>query len=176
MASRPSRLTRLPRIGDGKMSFIPNDSDHDGWLLLTPAVRMVGKTMYPKLFAIFGVSYGGTQGGTTFGLPPAGDKFLLMAGTAHALGTTGGTETVTLTTQQIPAHHHTEVKASSAVTPTQQGLLTSVLNIPLQVISKPPTITVTTGDTSDTGGGAAHENMPPFLSVNVFIFAGLPVT
>lgn len=174
--ARPNRMTRLPRIGDVKLSLIPADVDHDGWLLLASTVRMVGKVMYPKLFERYQYTYGGTAQGTTFGLPPLGDKFLLVAGSKYGIGATGGSETVTLTAGQIPAHTHTEVQASAVATPTQLGLLTSVLGIGLQNITKPPTVTTSTGPTGSTGGGAAHDNMPPYLAVNVFIYAGLPVT
>lgn len=176
MAQRPNRLTRLPRIGDAKISFIPNDADHDGWLLLSQSVRLVEKSKYPKLYETLGVLYGGNESGSTFGLPPAAGRFLLATNENFALGKTGGSEKVTLSVDQMPQHSHSEVKASSAQTPTQQGLLTSVLNIALQVISKPPTITVSDGQTGNAGGGQPHDNMPPYLAVNVFIFAGLPVS
>lgn len=175
MAGRPNRMTRLPRIGDAKIGLIPNDADHDGWLLCSSTVRMVGKTTYPKLFAAIGYTYGGTAQGTTFGLPPLGDKFMLVAGSAHNFAATGGLENVTLTTAQMPKHTHTEVKADAQPSPTQMGLLTSVLGIVLQVITKPPTVTVSTGQTGEAGGDQPHTNMPPYLAVNVFIFAGLPV-
>lgn len=174
--ARPNRMTRLPRIGDVKLSLIPADVDHDGWLLLASTVRMVGKVMYPKLFERYQYAYGGTAQGATFGLPPLGDKFLLVAGSKYGIGSTGGSETVTLTAGQIPSHTHSEVQASAVATPTQLGLLTSVLGIGLQNITKPPTVTVSTGQTGSAGGGAAHDNMPPYLAVNVFIYAGLPVT
>jgi len=171
----PNKLTRLPRIGDGKLSFIPNDTDHDGWLLLSNTVRMVGKTKYPKLYAMFGNAYGGTVGSSTFGLPAAGDKFLLMAGAVHALGESGGSETVKLSVEHLPSHKHQETKASAADTPNQSGLLPGGGGLGLQQITKPPTVTVSDGETGAAGGGQAHDNMPPFLSVNVFIFGGLPV-
>lgn len=176
MANRPNRMTRLPRIGDVKLSLIPGDADHDGWLLLSSTVRMVGKVMYPKLFERYQYSYGGTAQSTTFGLPPLGDKFMLVAGTKYALGATGGAEKVTLTADQMPAHTHSESKATVTDTPPQLALLTSVLGIGLANITKPPTTTVSTAQTGSAGGAVAHDNMPPYLAVNMFIFAGLPVS
>lgn len=173
--ARSNKLARLPRIGDGKISFIPNDADHDGWLLLKPTVRMIGKSQYAKLYAVFGVAYGGTASSTTFGLPPAGDRFLLMAGAARALGATGGVETVTLTAAQMPKHQHSSQKVKIDPTSPQKALLTSVLGISLADITKPPTVSEqAAGTTSEAGGGEPHDNMPPYLAVNVFIFAGMP--
>lgn len=169
-------MTRLPRIGDAKTSLIPNDADHDGWLLCGSTVRMVGKTTYPKLFAALQYTYGGTAQGNTFGLPPLGDKFMLVAGPKYALGATGGVENVKLTVDQIPAHTHNESKATVTDTPPQLALLTSVLGIGLANITKPPTTTVGTAQTGSAGGSADHTNMPPYLAVNVFIYAGLPAT
>lgn len=171
------RVRRGVRVGDGKFSFSPNDTDHNGWLLLSSTARMVNKTDYPALYAALGITYGGTLGGTTFGLPPAGGKFLLSMGNSHALGSVGGAERVTLSVNELPEHKHTIPKVNVADTASQLALLTSVLGIALGSISKPPTVTISgTQDTSNAGSGASHENMPPFITVNVFIFAGLPLT
>ena len=171
--ARSNRLARLPRIGDGKISFIPNDADHDGWLLLGSNFRMVGKAQYKQLFDIYGTTYGGTSMGTTFGLPPAGDRFLLTSGAKHALGTSGGQESVTLTIAQMPKHKHPGQKVKVESTVSQKALLTG---IGLGDVTKPPTVTDGSADGGEAGGGEAHDNMPPFLTVNVFIFAGMPQT
>lgn len=171
--ARTNRLARLPRVGELSFSCIPNDVDHDGWLKLAATTRNVSRTLYPKLFEKFGVFYGAGDGSTTFGLPAAGDRFLLASGTLHAFGAVGGAERVTLTLPQLPAHAHTEDKPTAAATASQMGLLTSVLGISLQTITKPPTVTVASGDTGSAGGGQSHENMPPFLAVDVFVYAGM---
>lgn len=168
---RTNRLGRLPRIGDGKISFIPNDTDHNGWLLLSSSVRMVGKVQYAQLFEVYGTTYGGTATSTTFGLPPVGDKFMLAAGANHPFGSSGGTEKVTLTAEQMPKHKHSGQKVTIAATASQKALLTG---IGLGDVTKPPTVTDGSGETTEAGGGTAHENMPPYLTVNVFIFAGMP--
>lgn len=175
MAAR-NRLARLPRIGDGKISFIPSDQDHDGWLLLTDKIRMLGKTQYAQLFGVLGTTYGGSASSTTFGLPPAGDHFLLMAGQKYVLGASGGSETVKLTTSQMPKHSHSEQKVSIASTPVQKALLaTTLLGISTGDITKPPTVSeAASATTGDAGGGEAHDNMPPYLAVSVFIYAGMP--
>jgi microcystin-dependent protein len=175
MAPR-NRLARLPRIGDGKISFIPKDKDHDGWLLLGDTVRMLGKVQYAQLFAVLGTTYGGSAASTTFGLPPAGDRFLLMAGQKYPLGSTGGAETVTLTAAQMPKHSHAEQKVKIDPTQPQKALLaTTLLGISTGDITKPPTVSEAAGvATGETGGGEAHENMPPYAAFNVFIYAGMP--
>lgn len=175
MAPR-NRLARLPRIGDGKISFIPADQDHDGWMLLTNAVRMVGKGQYAQLFAVLGTKYGGTEASTTFGLPPAGDRFLLMAGQKYPIGSTGGVETVTLTAGQLPKHSHSAQKVKIETTAPQKALLaTTILGISTGDITKPPTVSeIANSVTGEAGNGEPHDNMPPYAAVNVFIYAGMP--
>ena len=87
------------------------------------------------------------------------DKFLLSAGSSYVAGATGGRATVALTVAEMPSHKHgIEVCNGSAsgsdyfkVTFTQGGTY-KVYNTPGQL----------------TGGGAAHENMPPYLAVYVW--------
>ena len=63
-------------------------------------------TIYP-IGAIY-ISVVNTNPGTLFGgtWEQIEDTFLLSAGTNHEAGTTGGSETVTLTTTEMPAHTH----------------------------------------------------------------------
>ena len=78
-----------------------------GWLLCDGNV--VSTTTYASLFAVIGYTYGGS--GSLFQLPdlrgrvPAGKA---PSGTFATLGSSGGAETVTLTTAQMPSHTHTQ--------------------------------------------------------------------
>jgi len=70
---------------------------------------------------------------------------------------TGGSESVTLTVNQIPAHTHTHTKATH---PAGSG--------PEQNQSGGPedrTNFGDTGTTSSTGGGQSHENRPPYYAL-----------
>ena len=79
-----------------------------GWLLCEG--QAVSRTEYSRLFAAIGTLYGSGNGTTTFNVPdlkgrvPVGKD----TGTFSALGLTGGSESVTLTSAQsgIPAHSH----------------------------------------------------------------------
>lgn len=74
------------------------------------------------LFSLIGTNYGG-NGRTTFGLPNLKGRTPMHAGqgpsgTNYTLGQMGGTESVTLTIDQIPPHQHSgeiEPKASNSV-------------------------------------------------------------
>ncbi|MFZ3453850.1 phage tail protein [Arthrobacter sp. 7Tela_A1] len=118
------------------------------------------------LFSLLGTAYGG-NGVTTFALPDLRGRFPLHAHDSRwefNLGRSGGEENVTLTTQQLPYHAHTLPAAAGQTTdrpagaaPAQGGSYGSVASGINMVQSGP------------TGGGMAHNNMPPYLPVNFII-------
>lgn len=97
------------------------------------------------------------------------DKFLLSAGNTYTAGDTGGAATVTLTTNQIPSHSHNfgrYVPSSGAGffgddTDKQGG------TAHMKVCANKNNFSNITG-TQASGGGQAHNNMPPYLVVYVW--------
>jgi hypothetical protein len=67
---------------------------------------------------------------------------------------TGGANTVTLTTEQMPSHSHNIVQA---------GYTGSGSADKLMYLSYPAGRTNWAGQLSNTGGGAAHNNLPPYI-------------
>lgn len=82
------------------------------------------------------------------------DKFVLAAGDTYTVDATGGEATHTLTTDEIPSHYHfsglwqTVDRYSGGGTLDAAGAFSGYGN------------TVNTGS---TGGGQAHNNMPPYI-------------
>lgn len=79
--------------------------------------QTVSRTTYAVLFAVIGTTYGAGDGSSTFALPDMRGRTIAgvdnMGGSdasrldwANTLGTTGGTQTHTLATTEIPAHLH----------------------------------------------------------------------
>lgn len=66
----------------------------------------VSRATYAALYAVIGDTFGAGDGSTTFNLPDLGGRVPLGVSQGHALGTTGGSETVTLTESELPAHTH----------------------------------------------------------------------
>lgn len=66
----------------------------------------VSRIDYATLFEVIGTAFGDGDGSTTFNLPDLGGRVPLGVSQGHALGTTGGSETVTLTESELPAHTH----------------------------------------------------------------------
>lgn len=75
-----------------------------GWMLCDGSA--VSRTTYAALFAVIGTTYGSGDGETTFNIPDLSGRVVIGSSQSHALGTTGGSETVTLTADQLPAHVH----------------------------------------------------------------------
>lgn len=66
----------------------------------------VSRTTYATLFGVIGTTFGTGDGSTTFNVPDLSGRVPLGVSSTHLLGSTGGSETVTLTEQELPAHVH----------------------------------------------------------------------
>lgn len=89
------------------------------------------------------------------------DRFLLAAGTTYKAGATGGEATHTLTTSEMPSHNH------AVYTPNDGAADHSAPgNYPDGTSDS--TYYAVGSYTSSAGGGGAHNNMPPYLSVYVW--------
>ncbi|MCY1271205.1 Phage Tail Collar Domain protein [compost metagenome] len=83
---------------------------------------------YSALFSLLGTVYGG-NGQTTFGLPNLQGRVPVGAGQSpgtslYSLGEMAGTEAVTLTTAQMPAHTHAATAAATASLPASTAAAT----------------------------------------------------
>ena len=126
---------------------------------LEGAATTILKKAYP-VGAIY-ISTVSTSPATLFGFgtwTQITDRFLLAAGSTYKAGATGGSATHTLTVNQIPAHQHATMEYQSGRTGTSGGSADGI-----------QWSTALTGtwklSTGETGGGAAHNNMPPYLVV-----------
>lgn len=91
--------TALPVTGIVQLyagSTAPN-----GWLICNG--QAVSRTTYAALFAVIGTTYGAGNGSTTFNVPNLVNKTVRGS---NSLGKTGGADTVTLSTTNMPAHTH----------------------------------------------------------------------
>lgn len=87
------------------------------------------------------------------------DTFLLAAGATYTAGSTGGEATHTLTIDEIPAHRH---KISYPNNGGEYG--DAAIGYPSNSGVK-KTWAAEMCKTESIGGGAAHNNMPPYLAV-----------
>lgn len=66
----------------------------------------VSRTVYADLFEAIGTAYGVGDGSTTFGLPDLSGRIAIGVSSTHALSSTGGEETHTLLSNEMPEHSH----------------------------------------------------------------------
>ena len=151
-----------------------------GWAFCNGATLPISQNT--ALFALLGTIYGG-NGQTTFQLPNLAGRAACQQGqgaglSPRNLGQAFGTNTVTLTTNQIPSHNHALV-AFSQRDPTKRSGVPSG-NGGLSGLSTRTTAKSFVGAPVDTtlapnmmspsqGGGVPHENHQPYLAVNFCI-------
>ena len=126
---------------------------------LTEYIQAAGRILHP-VGSIY-ISVNDTNPATLFGgtWERIQDRFLLAAGQTYTAGATGGEASHTLTNAEMPSH-----------TPLQSymgGLVQSV-----DTTGAGSTMGIYTGlvddETTATGEGQAHNNMPPYLAVYVW--------
>lgn len=155
-----------PFLGEIKMfagNFAPA-----GWSFCNGALLPIAEN--DALFTLIGTTYGG-DGQETFALPNLQCRVPLhRSGSTYIMGQTGGVESVTLTTQQIPVHNHA-VLASEA--PADQ--VTAGNNLPAEATKRFYTaapaspVAMAADAVSPVGGSQPHDNMQPYLAINFII-------
>jgi microcystin-dependent protein len=155
----------------GEIRMFAGNFGPAGWMLCEGQLLPISE--YETLFNLIGTTYGG-DGQSTFALPDLRSRIPVHAGTSGGstfqLASTGGVETVTLTTQQIPAHTHAMLAS------TAPGTQNSPAG---NVTAASPSVTLYTADATDSnmagaavstvGGNQPHNNLQPFLCVNFII-------
>ena len=121
----------------------------------------ISRTTYSELFNIIGTTYGIGDGSTTFNVPNLKGKVVVGLDSTQTefdtLGETGGEKTHTLTVDEIPSHNHSYTRANADGWKYQTGDLSNVRN------------SQSTVNTGNTGGGLAHNNLQPYISLNYII-------
>ncbi|XEC95621.1 phage tail protein [Paenibacillus tarimensis] len=143
-----------------------------GWALCDGSILPVSGN--EALFSLIGTTYGG-DGQSNFALPDLRGRIPVHAGTNpatqtnYSLAQSGGTETVTLTADQLPVHTHVAAANSTgSEEKNPEGMFWGTSNI------RP----YSTGEVNGTMNSAAiapagqnqpHDNMMPTLTVNFII-------
>src|SRR5689334_9815739 len=93
----------------GEIRMVPFNFAPKGWALCNGQILAISQNT--ALFSLLGTTYGG-NGVSTFALPDFRGRVPIHAGqgpglSSYVLGEQTGTESVTLTVPQLPAHNHT---------------------------------------------------------------------
>lgn len=138
---------------------------------------------YEALFALLGTTYGG-DGSNSFGVPDLRGRLPLSQGTgpgltSRVMGEMSGSETVTLMSQQMPAHSHpvlaTTNSASSGAVSTRliPGAVSGETAYATDTTGGAP-FAISPGSVSVIGGNQPHDNTMPTLTTQICIaYAGI---
>ena len=160
-----------PYVGEIRMfgaNFAPA-----GWMFCSGQQLAISEN--DAFFTLIGTTYGG-DGQSTFNLPDLQGRAPLHQGGGFTIGQNGGSESVTLTTQQIPGHNHTANTTAAAGTTNvpdnsaifantgTAGAITTYL--PFANVSQQPLLPT---EVTNTGGSQPHDNMQPYAVISFII-------
>jgi microcystin-dependent protein len=155
------------------------------WLLCDGSA--VSRTTYSALFSAIGTNYGVGNGSTTFNLPNLTNRMPIGKGTGSfsTLNNTGGAETFTLSSGNMPAHQHyigiNTYAASGVGSAVPMASANNYMHLGADTNSNTDRYRMTgrgdivanAGLTSSTGSGTAFNKMSPYIVVNFIIYTGI---
>jgi microcystin-dependent protein len=160
-----------PFVGEIRMfggSFAPA-----GWAFCAGQLMAIAEN--ETLFNLIGITYGG-DGQQTFGLPDLQGRIPIHAGQGpgisqnYTIGEKAGSESVTVTPNQMPIHSHPVLASLNAADSTQaSGNLTASTNQLAIYTEAGPTKNFSPNALSAVGGSQPHDNMMPYLVITFII-------
>lgn len=151
----------------GEIRMFSGNYTPQGWAMCNGQILNIAEN--EVLYTLIGTTYGG-DGKTTFGLPDLRGRLPIHTGNGYALGSFGGTETVTLSTAQLPSHTHPVSVSNSPGTsdsPSNAYWASSTINRYANTASNG---IMDPGTISPVGGSGEHDNIMPY-AVLTFIIA-----
>lgn len=168
-----------PYVGEIRLfgfGRVPN-----GWFACDGSLQSIAE--YEVLFVLIGTTYGG-DGVSSFAVPDLRSRVPIHQGrgpglATYVLGQMSGSESVTLTQQQMPAHGHTVLATVEVADVTQVGV-----GVELGALNGDTMYITDTTDSSflpmnpaaltPIGGNQPHDNLMPTLTAQFCIaWAGI---
>jgi microcystin-dependent protein len=144
-----------------------------GWAFCQGQILPISQ--YTALFSLIGTYYGG-NGTSNFALPDLRGRVPMKYGTDpvgnnYSIGEIAGTETITISSAQMPIHTHTfsgtNANGTRAKPANGASLGTNAQGTFFYGPSSGSTTTINAGTLSIyTGGNLAHTNLQPFQAIN----------
>jgi microcystin-dependent protein len=152
-----------PFVGEIRMfggSFAPA-----GWAFCDGSLMAISTN--PTLFQLIGTTYGG-DGQSTFGLPDLRGRVSIHQGPGFVIGQLAGSETHTLTLNEMPQHTHTvgafaNANAKSPSADVYGGNTTDA------IYTTAASAQMNAGMIMPGGGSQPHQNLMPILAVSFII-------
>jgi microcystin-dependent protein len=146
-----------------------------GWAFCNGQLMPISQNT--ALFSLLGTTYGG-DGKSTFALPDMQGNAPMHAGQGpglsnHDLGEMGGSQTVTLMESEIPSHSHSiganTVDPADVQAPSQAVVLARSAGGNAYLSPPANLVAMSNSTVGPAGGGAPHNNMQPYLTLNFCI-------
>lgn len=179
-----------PFIGEIRVFSFPKTPQ--GWLPCDGRTMQIQSNQ--ALYTLLGTKFGG-NGTTTFNLPDYRGRAMMGYSvygqpnpnnpnpnflSFNNIGMAGGSETVTLTQNQIQMHNHQMMADNisagfnlNAAAPPEilaSPVLNTLANAPVSLFNNSTNLTtLNSGSVSPAGDSAPHENRMPFVTLNVCI-------
>lgn len=159
--SASTAFTLINWGADGTSMAFGKVAEKANTLQIALDVEFLGKVRGAIFDAVYPVgsiyfAYNHTNPGTLFGgtWTRIQNAFLWATTSSGTIGQTGGERTVTLTVNELPAHDHGGTYTNAGTARTHAWLASNGSAMGY--------------DTVKTGGGAAHNNMPPYIQVSIW--------
>jgi microcystin-dependent protein len=138
-----------------------------GWALCNGQTLSIQQNT--ALFSLIGTFYGG-DGIRTFQLPNLESRVPLHMGNGFIIGQTGGQESHTLISSEIPAHSHNIGVSNVAATSASPSANTfAVSTADPYIVTSPNTAALNPATVAPVGGSQPHDNRQPLLVVSICI-------
>jgi microcystin-dependent protein len=137
-----------------------------GWAFCNGQLLPINQNQ--ALFSLLGTTYGG-NGQTNFALPDLRGRTPMHNGQSQTMGQVGGEEAHTLSISEMPTHlHFAQVSTANGATPVPTNNMLGAFNNAYRVPGQ-NLITIEPSTVSIVGGSQPHNNMAPYLVLNVII-------
>ena len=160
----------MPQPFVGEIRIFAGNYAPAGWMFCDGQLLAISEN--DTLFQLIGTTYGG-DGQSTFALPDLRGRVPNHQGSGFTLGQAAGVESVTLTTQQIPAHSHPLAFSNTApaLSPTNAfpGVVVSSQANANLYNAVAPTTNLNPASIGPTGASQPHENRQPYLALQYII-------
>ena len=178
VAGSQLKPTNTYAVPAGTVVWYAGTTAPTGWLAANGAA--VSRMTYSTLFSATSTTYGAGNGSTTFNLPNLSGRSIVGRDTTQTefdvLGEVGGVKTVALTAAQMPSHTHIQDAHNHVLQRTTDGVFTNTSGSGVQFRSNnfvADTVGFTTATNQTTGGGAAHNNLQPYIALTAIVATGV---
>lgn len=155
-----------------EIRILPYNFAPDGWALCNGQLMPIQQN--EALFSLLGTTYGG-NGVNNFGLPNLQGCAPMHPGsgpglTPRVIGEQGGSASVTLTANELPAHVHQQMQSGGTATASTPDASTTFARSSAQMYAGgSPNATAIPQALQPVGGGQPHNNLQPYQAINFCI-------